>query len=296
MGCKNLAKKHIVLSMLEKLTLFGLSGLLILSLFYSQGLAQNQAPQQSASDRGDRNWGDNKRTLSWRNIEPGYDVARYALSGEQYILRSEVLLLRFDPKKYRFNNVLARELGEKRSDIQSLANLKSSLAAINTSFFDEFENPLGLIFEDGKQLNRMHEGGSLLTGIFQLRGDSPSIIHRNRFKPSNVTLAVQAGPRLIEDGKALKLKSPNSSSRRSGIAVTKDGKVIIYATLLRFPGASLSQIQEMLLDKGLGVKDALNFDGGGSSQLFIQKNTALEHDTVVSGGDTVPVALVINKK
>ena len=159
------------------------------------------------------------------------------------------------------------------------------------------EQPLGIIISDGKLTNRMHRGGSLLTGVFYLQKDKPQIVHRSQFIPANnVRLALQAGPRLVEAGKPLQLKSPNAISRRSGIAVTKDGEIVMFATILRFPGASLQQIQDMLLDPRLAITDALNLDGGGSSQLFVRKNSALPEETFITGGDVVPVGLVVRRK
>lgn len=236
--------------------------------------------------------------FKWRTIEPGYGVARYALSGEQYFLKSEVILLKFSPKFFTFINSVSKS---ERSDIQTLANVQNAVAGINTNFFDTSNKPLGLIVDDSKQLNKIHLGGSLLTGIFEIKNQTSSnqvinIIHRKDYKNKNVTMAFQAGPRLINKGKPLSIKSKNVSSRRSGVAINKDGEIIIFATLLRFPGASLAQIQQMLLDPRLAIVDALNLDGGGSSQLFIKNNVAIEDDTTISGGDLVPSALVVIRK
>jgi exopolysaccharide biosynthesis protein len=66
--------------------------------------------------------------------------------------------------------------------------------------------------------------------------------------------------------------------------------------MLRFPGATLAQLQEMLLDPSLNVDDALNLDGGGSSQLFVEKNLRIADETFISGGDVVPVGLIVKRR
>ena len=48
----------------------------------------------------------------------------------------------------------------------------------------------------------------------------------------------------------------------------------------------------MLLNLDIHVRDALSFDGGGSSQLYLRKYGALGEERLVSGGDVVPVVLV----
>jgi len=237
--------------------------------------------------------GDPAPSFKWRKIEVGFEVARYALSQEQYFLKSEVILLKFDPKFFTFKNSVSSET---RSNIRTLSNAHDAVAGINTNFFDTSNKALGLIVKDGKQINKIHEGGKLLTGIFLIQEGVSKIIHRTDYDAEGVAMAFQAGPRLISNKKALTLKASSQSSRRSGIALNKQGEIIIFATLLRFPGASLLQIQQMLLDPRLAITDALNLDGGGSSQLYIKKNIAIEDDTIISGGDLVPSALVVIRK
>ena len=255
------------------------------------------AAQLSAQEPSEADQSDDQFRVTWHTVEPGYALARYVVGNPKHVLKSEILLLRFNPKLFDFSIVEAKAHGSQRNDIKTLANKNDGIAAINTHFFDPEEQPLGIIISDGKLTNRMHRGGSLLTGVFYIQKDKPQIVHRSQFIPANnVRLALQAGPRLVEAGKPLQLKSPNAISRRSGIAVTKDGEIVMFATILRFPGASLQQIQDMLLDPRLAITDALNLDGGGSSQLFVRKNSALPEETFITGGDVVPVGLVVRRK
>ena len=232
--------------------------------------------------------------FSWHLVEPGYSVGRYSIGGKQYIFSSEVLILKFSPNYFKFIAVSSNKFGVKRSDVKTLTEKTLGVAGINANFFDEFENALGLVLNDRITVNRVHQGGFLLSGIFLVQNNIPQIIHKgsiNQFQPE---LAIQSGPRLIANSSQLKVKNPEGRTRRSGVAITKDGDVLIYATLLRFPGASFEEIQKMLLS--LNVTDALNLDGGGSSQLYARKNSAFSHDVLISGGDTVPVALVVQKR
>lgn len=225
--------------------------------------------------------------LIWRELAPGILQSNYRIETPGGVLYPEVLLFRVEPEKYRFSAALEPS----RTDISSLAQQEKSLLAINANFFDTDGQALGLIIKNRKKLRELHRGGNLLTGIFLVEDSKPKIVHRNNFSSSNVSLALQAGPRLIAGGKPLKLSSPNSSSRRSGIALDKTGNVIIFITKVRFPGVSLSQIQALLME--LEVQEALNFDGGSSSQLYLNIPGAKE--LVISGGEPIPVALTINK-
>ncbi len=229
----------------------------------------------------------------WNEVQPGFSILRYSLGEKQYLFRSEVILLKFSLDDFEFK--IANNISQNQStDVKTLTTKEKGIAGINASFFDTKGMPLGLIIKDGEIKNKLHKGGKLLSGIFYISNNKANIIHKSKADTIKPGLALQAGPRLVANYKNLKLKDPNTRTRRSGIAITGKGEVIIYATLLRFPGASFLEIQNMLKD--LNVKDALNLDGGSSSQLYLKKNPAVEDDFLISGGDDIPVALILKKK
>lgn len=212
------------------------------------------------------------------------------------MLKSDITLMRVDPTLFSFRLAEAKDASVQRTDIQTLVKRTGGIAGINTNFFDESGNPLGLVVRDAEQEQKIQTGGNLLTGVFYVANDKPAIAHRNVYSPDGVTLAFQAGPRLIDNGEPLKLSPFDGPTRRSGIAVTNDGYVILYATVVRFPGATLEQIQEMLLRPELKVRDALNLDGGGSSQFYVRQVGSLSEEIFLTGGDLIPVGLVIKPK
>lgn len=234
--------------------------------------------------------------IVWQEVETGYSVGRYDLTSGNKVLKSEVLLARFDPKLFSFQPVVAKDYGGENDDILNLAKKEGALAGINANFFDEKGNALGLIISNFVQKNRMHKGGKLINAIFYVKNSIADIVLRKNFDSSEVESAIQGGPRLIKNSRRIKLSFQLGSSRRSGIAITKDGQVILFATMLRFPGATLRQVQDMLKDPALNILHALNLDGGGSSQLFIEKNSVFPSETFVTGGDRVPVALLVKRK
>jgi uncharacterized protein YigE (DUF2233 family) len=238
--------------------------------------------------------------VDWQTTLPGVEIGSYWLrSGGSS--GSEVILVRLTPRQVQI--AVARELraGEQAADIQTLTRRAGGLGGINTNFFDHDLKPLGLIIDGGKIVNRLHKGGNVLSGVLIIRPDSIQIVHRSAAESmdvsrSSIVTAVQAGPRLIVNGKRTALAEQQYGSRRSGAAVTRSGALILYVTRFRFPGATLQEIQNMLLDTELDVQDALNFDGGGSSQLFIEKHGMLNDELFVTGGDLIPVGLIFKSK
>jgi hypothetical protein len=88
---------------------------------------------------------------------------------------------------------------------------------------------------------------------------------------------LSAGPLLIENGQivldvAAEKFNPafqTQKASRSAIALTPQGKILLIALHQRLggSGATLPEFAEIV--KSLGVKDALNLDGGSSTSLFL---------------------------
>ena len=235
--------------------------------------------------------------VEWNEVEPGLAEGIYELTAPAAAIKSEVLLLRFSPNRFSFQAVVAADFGMQSADIITLTRKAGGIAGINANFFDPQERPLGLVIAGGVKRNPLQQGGNLLSGVFYIAQNQPEIVHRDRFNRYDAEMALQAGPRLIAEGKAVEHQEPQPPTRRSGIAITKKREIIIYATRVRFPGATIYQIQRMLLHSSLNVTDAINLDGGGSSQLYLENPAGGKEPLLfVTGGDAVPVGLIITRK
>lgn len=248
--------------------------------------------------------------LVWENLAPGMQMANYSVPDPNSMISPEIILLKVNPELFHFDIAMANDLGKERTDVKALCKHTASVACINANFFDTQGKPLGLIVRNNHLVQKIQMGGNLLTGVFLLENSVPKIVHRSSFRwRKGIQLAVQSGPRLVSDGKPLKLSASSSASRRSGIAITNGGHIILFASRVRFPGITLHQIQRMLLDLGtpqlddnpdLQVLEALNFDGGSSSQFYLglphQYLNRTQKDLLVTGGENVPVALIIKQQ
>ena len=257
------------------------------------------AAVRSSFSQGEKNniTDSNAADFTWVKLTDGIEFTTYHFINDANVIKQEIYLVRIDPRKIKTNVAIASDLNlPSRIDIKSISRYSNALVGINANFFDVEGKPLGLIIRDGKKLNKLHGGGKTLSGIFYIKNGLPGIVFRDMPLPANVTLAIQSGPRLVANGEKSKLVPSAHASRRSGVAVTYDKQIIIYATLLRFPGTTLEQVQDMLLLKELNIKDALNLDGGSSSQLYIDKSiTTGGEEIFITGGDVVPVGLVFGK-
>lgn len=124
------------------------------------------------------------------------------------------------------------------------------------------------------------------------------------FKKWKVQTAVGGGPMLLQNGEVYITndqermfmgKAINDKHPRTAMGYTKDHKLIILVVEGRNPNAAGATFKEMAqIFKDLGCIEALNFDGGGSSNLLINgKETIKISDKTPR---PVPSVFIIEKK
>jgi uncharacterized protein YigE (DUF2233 family) len=159
--------------------------------------------------------------------------------------------------------------------------------AINGGYFDGRGHSMGL------RVSRKFQSSDLRRadwGVFWVKNGRAQITHTRDFKTKiRPEEALQCGPRLVVKGKITDLKP--QSSRRSGVGIDARGRVVLAVA----DGAlSLTDwAQVWASNDGLSCRDALNLDGGPSSQLASDAKNRHQSDEDVTGGWPVPDALVI---
>ncbi len=114
----------------------------------------------------------------------------------------------------------------------------------------------------------------------------------------NVKEAVSGGPYLVMDGQVyidereerIRFSKNDSYAARSAIGVDSNNKLYLITVDANkkngFPGLSLRELAEFLYN--IGLKDAINLDGGGSSTLVIDgkmvNNPGSHHERKISNG------------
>jgi len=233
--------------------------------------------------------------LKWQPIGSDLELGRVTIESGA-LFNAELLLVRSSLKHYRLGVLQASNLGLRKATVRAMTRSSRAVAAINANFFDEDGKPLGLIITHGVLQQRMHQRGNTLTGVFAVSRNSISITQRDRFEPAAVLEAIQAGPRLIANGVALgDLKQPKAFARRSGVCVDRTGRMVLFCVGEGLIGTSFEDLTKTLLSPGIECKDALNFDGGGSAQIYIDgsRNGLAIEELSVDGRDEVPVALAL---
>lgn len=180
--------------------------------------------------------------------------------------------------KVKLDVVLAGNTVGKVEDLSSLAKRNNAVVAINGTFFDAYTKgaykaPYGYIVSGGQMLK--NSSGDRRT-IFtydnnHLASLIPGLEFTNRFASGSIEGALQAGPRLLVNGKVSLdvvgegFKDPKiltGGGARSALGLTRDHKMILLTT----GGATIPQLAEIM--KQAGAYQAMNLDGGASSGLY----------------------------
>lgn len=218
---------------------------------------------------------------TWSDIASGLEMR--TLRDQQHRLGDvKIVALRTSPDKIEVvtGDTLTAPLWRRR---------EKAVAAVNGGFFDTAGHSLGLRISGGRLRSRLKSSD---WGVFSIAGGKARIRHtrdfpRDRKLQHRISQAVQCGPRLVVDGAPTTVKP--QTARRIGIGIQRDGKVVIA---LSDQALALQDWANLWASKsGLNCRDALNLDGGGSTQLSLKTS---KRSLDIAGQWPVPDALVIH--
>jgi hypothetical protein len=155
-----------------------------------------------------------------------------------------------------------------RRDLAEVMAGSDALAGVNGGYFDPEDAPVGLLVSGGRVLSPLRKA-KLLSGVLSARGNQIEIVRTSHFKMnSKVQAAVQCGPLLVEDAKAVAGLNATRPARRTFAALDGKGHVALGVS----SALSLAQLARILsLTEALGemkIVRALNLDGGSSSAFW----------------------------
>lgn len=216
---------------------------------------------------------------AWREVEPGLRQRNLCSDGDATVQQVEVDAARWALDAVRVAPTTA----------PAIARDRGVPFAINANFFDPERKPLGVIVSEGKRLQRPHPV-SWQSIFYTTSGLKAAIVLPEQWAAvrDDAAMAVQAGPRLVADGRATGATRGNPSLR-SGICLTSDERMIFFATTMRrlYDVDEMTELATRTEDQGgLGCRDAMLFDGGPSAQMY------LAGSDISIEGDRVPVFVI----
>ncbi len=222
----------------------------------------------------------------WRELAPG--IGYRDLHANLLIPWSHIHVFQIDLKKNKLDLVMANDLSLHNASVDIFAHRSNALIAINGGFFDHNYHPLGLRIGNQQQHNPLKRIS--WWGIFSVKDQKAHITSARQYTRDNaVDFAVQSGPRLLIKGKIPSLKT--GYAERTALGITPDGNVIILVT--NNAPMTTTDLAQLLKTSPLNCVDALNLDGGSSSQLSAHMGL---FQINVHGFSNVSDAIVVKRK
>ena len=171
-----------------------------------------------------------------------------------------------------------------KETVEQIASPFPAVVAVNASFFDKDGRAMGLAVGDGRLIAT---GKRKSWGALVVSGTDARIVLGSEI-PDHFTdrLIVQGIPRLVVGGSVPGLK-PQIAERT---AVCTAGSRVVLVVATRAETTAFARFLAEPVEKaGLGCSDALNLDGGPSTQLVVRLPALT---LTLRGGSQVPNALV----
>lgn len=232
-------------------------------------------------------WAPPSEALSYRQLSPGLEYGTYSFKDSA----TKLHLLRVDLNQYEVRPILAQDFDKSAMTAKEMAKSAEAVAVINANFFGDQKRPLGLVLRGGEIKNLIHP--TYWWASLVIKGKTPRIL--KIFTPGKAIKfdqGVQAGPRLVIDGKVPRLRREDSP--KSAVGIDGQGRLVLIVSQGSLPIRDLARTLANPKSKGgLGLKNALNLDGGSSSQFYIKEG---KFEQWIPSLITVPVGLGVFRK
>jgi uncharacterized protein YigE (DUF2233 family) len=221
----------------------------------------------------------------WQTLTSGIEYQD--LEGGILTPWSHIYAFRIDLNKNQLGLVTAKKLEMKNASADQFAQYSKALISVNGGFFDQSFKPLGLRVSNKKIETPLKQIS--WWGVFYVKNNRPYISNAKHFFPDNqIDFAIQSGPRLLIKGRIPSLKP--GIADRSALGITSDGKVIILVSTNA--AMTTDELAHLLKAPPLHCTDAINLDGGSSSQLYARINS---FQLNVHGFSNVSDAIIVKK-
>jgi uncharacterized protein YigE (DUF2233 family) len=225
----------------------------------------------------------------WNKVATGVEV-RYEDWKDSGGDDETVTIVRFDIHKIKVS--VGYQPGQPMS-MNDWMQQEHPLAIINGGFFDQYFHATALVVSNGKVFGESYAGfGGMLSvdtrGSINLRS-----LHQQPYDPNSEQLeqATQSAPVLMLGGKRTQFSADASQTRRSVVAMDKQGRLLFIVS--PDPIFSLDELADQLASSDLSIEVALNLDGGSSTGLYV--NGGSSHVSIDSFAN-LPLVIIVKAR
>jgi uncharacterized protein YigE (DUF2233 family) len=228
-------------------------------------------------------------TTKWDHIASGIDYRKITCLGDE----DDVDVHAFKISQEFFKLDVAYVTNG--SSAKSEAGKREARFVMNANFFQRDKTPIGVIVRSGTQLQPAQS--SSWQSVFLIDADGkPRIVtvsQWSRYK-KGAQMAVQAGPRTVVAEHTNQINKGYAAAR-CGVCIQRNGDIVFFATPQerKFKAHEIARVtRRSEVDGGLRCRDAMLFDGGHSTQFFVEGDDR----KFSQSGDPVPVFVFATRK
>jgi hypothetical protein len=219
----------------------------------------------------------------WLLAAPGIELRRL----RPPVAPAPVSIVRIDPTQARFR--IGYDPAAPQS-IEDWAQRTGAVAVINGGFFDVGNTTTALLVQNGVAVGESYVGRG---GMFTVGPDEQVGLRSLADAPYTpgepLAQALQGWPLLVRPGgEATYTYEDGDRARRSAIALDQAGNVLLIASAV--PAFTLAEFSTWLAGADLGITTAINLDGGSSTGLLLQSDSAGER---ISPFIALPIVLLV---
>ena len=201
----------------------------------------------------------------WSQAKPGIET-RYehwsSPSGDE----DTVIITRFDPQRVHIS------VGYQPDQPLSLASWTkqtNATAIINGGYFLDDDQAAALVVSNGQTYGQSYtDGGGMLSVNSQGTVALNYLLNHPYDSAQSLTQATQSRPMLIIDGKRANFEENAVTSRRSVVAMDRQGRMLFIVSPSNT--FTIGELADQLMSHSeLGIQNALNLDGGTSTGLYL---------------------------
>lgn len=223
-------------------------------------------------------------TADWQISEPDKGVESRTASMKIFDSKQTVSIIRYKQRRFYTRIVQTAEL----TPTSTTARDRKAVAAINAGYWNvEKVVPSTYVRIDGHDCSHTEDAEAYrVNGILTIDGRDIEVFacdtsQYGKYTPMYDNI-LASGPILVDDGKPFaydpSLGSFFGRNPRSFIGRTEKGDVFMVVVDGRFEQAEGMTINELVeVCRWLGLVDAINLDGGGSSTLWSSDRGVLNH-------------------
>lgn len=222
----------------------------------------------------------------WQKLDNGIQYLEW--SNEHYPPWARIHIFKIDLKSNQFELLTASKLNKSLAWANEFAQYDQGLIAINGGFFDKSFKPIGLRINQSETLSPFKPIS--WWGVFYIENQAAHLVSSKDYDPKKtISFAIQSGPRLLVNHHMMPLKE--DYAQRSALGITPNGSIILLVT--EHLAMTTTELAKIMQSPPLNCCDALNLDGGSSSQMEVHIDEFIKN---IQGFTPVSDAIIVKHK